>query len=77
LWKDERFRDYRGCGVNNSRVMRMRPKFPEWALTFEVSYQPEVVNRSDLEKWLEDAGQLVGLCDFRPRFGRFEVESVK
>lgn len=77
LWHDERFRDYRGCGVNNARVMRMRPKFPAWSLTFKVAYQPEVVNRSDLEKWLEDAGQLVGLCDFRPRFGRFEVESAK
>lgn len=77
LWLDERFRDYRGCGVNNSRVMRMRPKFPVWSLSFDISFQPEVANRSDIEKWLSDAGQFVGLCDFRPRFGRFEVESFK
>jgi hypothetical protein len=77
LWLDERFRDYRGCKVGQARVMRMRPRFNEWALTFKVSYQDEVVNRQALEKWLRDAGQLVGLCDFRPRFGRFEVESVK
>ncbi len=77
LWEDERFRDYRVCRVNSARVMRMRPKFPEWSLTFEVAFQEEVTNRTDVEKWLRDAGQFVGLLDFRPRFGRFEVESVK
>jgi hypothetical protein len=77
LWLDDRFRDYRGVKVGSSRVMRMRPRFNSWAITFSVAYQDEVVNRGNLEKWIRDAGQLVGLCDFRPRFGRFEVESVK
>ena len=77
LWQDERFRDYRGVKVGQARVMRMRPKFPDWSLDFQVTYQDDVVNRTALEKWLRDAGQLVGLCDFRPKFGRFEVESVK
>ena len=77
LWLDERFRDYRGVRVNNSRVMRMRPKFMEWALEFGVSFQEEVLNLADLKKWLIDAGQFVGFVDGRPRFGRFEVEWVK
>lgn len=76
LWAEERFRDYRGARVGQARVMRMRPKFPDWALEFQVAFQPEVVNLADLEKWIVDAGQFCGLCDFRPRFGRFEVESV-
>ena len=77
LWLDERFRDIRPVKVGQARVMRMRPRFNAWALTFSLMYQDEVVNKAGLEKWLRDAGQLVGLCDFRPRFGRFEVESVK
>jgi hypothetical protein len=76
LWLDERFRDYRGVKVTQSRVMRMRPKFPVWSLEFEVSFEQEVLNQTDLEKWLRDAGQFVGLLDFRPRFGRFEVDRV-
>lgn len=76
LWEDARFRDFRGVKVTTSRIMRMRPKFTAWALEFQVAYQDEVVNLSALEKWLRDAGQYVGLCDFRPRFGRFEVESI-
>jgi hypothetical protein len=77
LWLDEQFRDMRPVKVGQARVMRMRPRFNVWALTFSVAYQNEVVNKAGLEKWLRDVGQLVGLCDFRPRFGRFEVESVK
>lgn len=77
LWEDERFRDYRGCRVKQSRIMRMRPKFAAWSLVFEIAFQDEVTNKATVIKWLEDAGQFVGLCDFRPKFGRFEVESVK
>ena len=62
---------------NKSRIMRTRPKFPAWALSFELAYQDEIANRSSIEKWLTDAGQFVGLCDYRPRFGRFEVDHVK
>jgi hypothetical protein len=77
LWKDEAFRDYRGVKVSQSRIMRMRPKFPDWALEFDVMFQDEVINRSDVEKWLADAGQYIGLLDFRPKFGRFEVDWLK
>ena len=77
LWIDERFRDSRPVKVQQARIMRMRPKFLTWALEFEVMFQDEVLGRHDLEKWLADAGQFVGLLDFRPRFGRFEVEWVK
>lgn len=73
MFLDSQFRDYRPCGVNKAKVMRMRPRFPSWSLEFDLAYQPEVVSADDVPKWLSDAGQFVGLCDFRPRFGRFEV----
>lgn len=74
LFVDERFRDYRGVRVNNSRIMRTRPKFPVWSLVFEVAFQDEITSKANVEKWLTDAGQFVGIMDYRPRFGRFEVE---
>lgn len=77
LWADPRFRDYRGCKVNNGIVMRMRPRFGDWALTFRLAYHPEVVSPSSLEEWVRTAGQFVGLCDFRPKYGRFNVESFR
>lgn len=70
------FRDYRGCGVNNATIYRTRPIFPEWSLVFDVDYNPETVDRADLESWIAAAGQFVGLSDYRPQFGRFVVKSV-
>lgn len=77
LWNDERFRDFRAVCVGQSTVMRMRPKFWPWSLKFKVAYLEEIVSFASLTKWLEDAGQFVGVMDFRPRFGRFEVVSMK
>lgn len=77
LWADARFRDYRGCKVAKGIVMRMRPRFPEWRLTFQVAYHPEVVSVTALQEWLVTAGQFVGLCDYRPKYGRFTVEAFR
>ena len=71
LWADGRFVDVRGPGVNKARIMRTRPRFDAWKLKFEVSYNPEVVNERELKEWVAKAGEIVGLCDYRPRYGRF------
>lgn len=77
LWADERYRDSRGVVIKRNRIMRMRPVFPAWELEFNVSFQDEVANADQVAKWLVDAGQFVGLGDFRPRFGRFTLESFR
>jgi hypothetical protein len=74
LWADKRFVHRSGVKVGQARVMRTRPKFDKWACEFTVEYQPEVINREEVVRALEDAGNLKGLCDYRPRHGRFNVE---
>ena len=75
LWADERFRFT--CGVKNpgsgSRVMRTRPIFRDWGLSFVVQFDPECLNESQVREFAETAGKYVGLSDFRPRYGRFQV----
>lgn len=71
LWEAGKFVDVRGAGVAKSRIMRTRPRFDSWKLKFEVSYNPEVVNARELEEWVAKAGEIVGLLDYRPRYGRF------
>ncbi len=73
LWGDEKFRDVRGVRVGQSRVMRTRPRFDQWSLSFTMLFDDEQVNKSDVVKAIEDAGRMVGIGDFRPKFGRFEV----
>jgi hypothetical protein len=58
--------------------MRTRPKFPAgWTLNFLVSFDPTVLNEESVVKAMQDGGALIGICDWRPRFGKFEVELVK
>lgn len=73
LINDERFVDVRGVRVGTAKLMRCRPIFNKWKLSFTVMFNPDVVNREDVLKAIEDAGIMVGLCDYRPRFGKFEI----
>lgn len=75
LWKlRDRFVMRKACKVSTSKVMRTRPMFPTgWSISFVVEYDENIVNESGLKKAMIDAGALVGLCDWRPRFGRFLV----
>ena len=73
LWGDRRFVDCRGVKVGQAKVMRYRPVFLEWATRLEVAINPDVLNIGEVKKAIEDAGSLIGVCEYRPRFGRFGV----
>ena len=73
LWAEEKYRDVRGVRVGQARVMRTRPVFYQWGCSFVVSMDDEQVNESDVMRAIEDSGSKVGIGDFRPKFGRFEV----
>ena len=72
--------DHRLCvavRIGMSKVMRTRPHFKNWRTTFKVSINEQVANEAQLKRWLEDAGSDVGIGDWRPRHGRYELESFK
>lgn len=73
LFKDPRFVDMRSVKVGTSKVMRCRPIFKQWAAKFTVAFDENAIQKSELDMCLRSAGQMVGLGDYRPRFGRFEV----
>jgi hypothetical protein len=73
LWEDQRFVDCRGVKVGTAKVMRYRPIFLEWACELDVAFNPDVISESEVKKTLSDAGALIGVCEYRPRFGRFVV----
>lgn len=75
LFADARFRDTRSVTVGMATVMRTRPIFRDWTLKFTASYLPDVVNEHEVKEAVETAGVMVGLSDYRPKFGRFIVEN--
>lgn len=73
LFADKRFVDMRGVKVGTAKIMRCRPIFKAWAAEFSVTFDELSLQRAELDRCVTDAGRLVGLCEYRPRFGRFEV----
>lgn len=76
LWDDERFRLRVGVRVGTSRVMRTRPMFQEWGCDLTVKYLSDMLNEKDVIDFLRIAGIQCGIGDWRPRFGRYTVETV-
>jgi hypothetical protein len=70
--------DIRPVVVQQSRILRARPRFDEWALEFRiVNLDPSLLKREMIQKILVDAGKYYGLGDYRPEFGLFKVERFK
>ena len=62
----------------SGRILRARPRFDKWELRFKIiNRDPTVIHEDMLRRILEDAGRYIGLCDFRPEFGTFEVVEFK
>jgi hypothetical protein len=69
--------DLRSVVIKGSRIERARPRFDNWELEFTINLVDERVTPEILKQILEDAGKFVGIGDFRPKFGRFEVTEFR
>lgn len=71
--------DSRRVTIQRSAITRVRPAFmPGWQATFELMVNvPEYVDPSTLNALIAESGRLVGIADFRPTFGRYQVVSFK
>ena len=59
-------------GVGQSRVIRVRPQFPRWAVTASAELLEDVLSLDDLSLIVERAGLIEGLGDNRVNgYGRF------
>lgn len=75
LFKDKRFVDSRKVRLKRDvSVIRTRPRFDKWELSFELMVFTDVLNVADVQKALADGGRLKAIGDYRPKFGRFVVD---
>lgn len=66
--------DARPVRVQSARIVRHRPHIPAWELEFEITILDESILPPDVvNAILVQAGQQVGIGDYRPRYGRFIV----
>jgi len=72
-WKIDR----RPVVIQRQRIVRERPRFDDWELSFEMEITDSQLPIEVARRLLEYAGNYVGIGDFRPRFGRFMVTEFK
>ena len=66
--------DVRPVIVQRARVVRIRPRFKAgWELAFEIQCGDDEIQPDLLQDVLTLAGRTVGIGDYRPKFGRFNV----
>jgi hypothetical protein len=51
--------------------------FRNWSTSFEAQVDTAIMSPEDFDEILHKAGNMVGLGDFRPRFGRFTATKVE
>ena len=71
LIKSFEYRDTRIMTVMRSKILRTRPRFDQWNITFNLRYNEEKIDIETIMNAMEYAGQFVGLCDSRPKYGKF------
>ncbi|PZV19177.1 MAG: hypothetical protein DCF22_00485 [Leptolyngbya sp.] len=76
LWERDQNRLTVAVRIQRNRVMRTRFTCEEWAGNFEVEYDDSTINRQQIIDLVDSSGAVVGLCDWRPRFGRFQAEAI-
>ncbi|WPU91788.1 hypothetical protein SNE25_20945 [Mucilaginibacter sabulilitoris] len=76
LYKSGLYSDMRTVKIGTSKTIRTRPIFKEWEIEVEVMLDEAKLNESEVDQIVNNAGLYVGLCDYRPRYGRFSVEKI-
>jgi len=59
--------------IGRSAVPRSRPRFDKWELEFTINLVDPTIVPATLQEILNDAGRYIGIGDYRPRYGLFEV----
>lgn len=65
------YRDTRVMNVQRSKILRTRPRFDQWNITFNLMYNEDKIDLDTIVNAIEYAGSYVGLCDSRPKYGKF------
>ena len=69
--RDFMYRQVNQMVVSRARVTRTRPRFDSWVLRFVLRYDETKIDVETIINAIEYSGDYVGLCDSRPRYGKF------
>ena len=79
LWNDPegRYADIRVGRIKQASINLCRPRFNQWDLKFTVRYDETKFDYDELVNLIALAGHEIGLCDYREKYGHFDIVEVK
>jgi len=67
--------------IQRKRLLATRPHFKEWKLEITIDAEDDLVDKSQLQQWLEIGGRRIGIGAWRPTnsgyYGRFKLISLE
>jgi len=79
LWNEpnRKYADVRVGKIKQASITLCRPRFNNWDLTFTIRYDETKFDKDEVISLLTLAGTDVGLCDYREKYGHFDIASVR
>lgn len=77
LYNIDNYKDVRSVCIQRARISRCRPIFTDWSCVVELWYEETRISEHELIDIVEYAGRYIGVCDYRPKFGRFNVTVIE
>lgn len=71
---DSRFSVHPSTG---NGVMCNRMRFDGWNIEFQLDFDDDRVDPSTLEELIKEAGKVVGMGSYRPKFGRYKLDKFE
>lgn len=60
--------------IGQNKVMRTRFIADKWSSDIMIVFNDTLLNKGQIVQAIHDAGEQCGICDWRPKFGRFTAE---
>lgn len=76
LFDMDAYKDFRTVKIGTSKILRCRPIFNDWYCEIELWYDETRLDEAELQEIVAYAGRFVGVCDYRPKFGRFVATEI-
>lgn len=76
LFLMDEYKDFRTIKIQRSKVLRCRPIFNRWHCEIEIWYEETRLNKQEIRDLVEYAGRYIGICDYRPKYGRFRATEI-
>lgn len=75
LYENKAYHSRESVRIMNARIMRVRPKFPQWEIIADAILLESIMDLDEFEEIAKFSGVAEGLCDNRVNgYGRFNVE---